>query len=93
MKLQCEPSALRGAVDIPGSKSHTIRAVAIGALAEGESLIRRPLDSEDTRSAVAAYRALGTDIITEPVTWLVRGVGGCPRTPPNVINVGNSGTS
>ncbi|NIA12912.1 MAG: 3-phosphoshikimate 1-carboxyvinyltransferase [Nitrospiraceae bacterium] len=93
MNLQCEPSVLRGAVDIPGSKSHTIRAVAIGALAGGESLIRRPLDSEDSRSSVAAYRALGADIITESDTWLIRGIGGCPRTPADVIDVGNSGTS
>ena len=93
MNLQCEPSILRGAVDIPGSKSHTIRAVAIGAQAEGESLIRRPLDSEDTRAAVAAYRALGADIITEADTWLVKGLGGRPQTPADVIDVRNSGTS
>ena len=33
MDLICEKSTLRGAVNIPGSKSHTIRAVAVAALA------------------------------------------------------------
>ena len=93
MNLICEASALDGTVKIPGSKSHTIRAVAIGALAEGESCVRDPLDSADTRSAVAAYRALGATIETEAGLWRIRGVGGEPQVPADVIDVGNSGTS
>ena len=38
MKLQAKKSSLRGQVAIPGSKSHTIRAVAMASLAEGASL-------------------------------------------------------
>jgi 3-phosphoshikimate 1-carboxyvinyltransferase len=59
MDLICRRSQLRGEVRIPGSKSHTIRAVAIASLAAGESIIRAPLDSNDTRAAVNAYRLLG----------------------------------
>jgi 3-phosphoshikimate 1-carboxyvinyltransferase len=62
MKLICRQSVLRGEVTIPGSKSHTIRAVAIASLAEGESAISRPLESNDTWAAVEAYRALGAEI-------------------------------
>jgi len=93
MNLVCEASALDGNVKIPGSKSHTIRAVAIGALAEGESCVRAPLDSADTRSAVAAYSALGAAIETEARLWRIRGLGGVPHVPSDVIDVGNSGTS
>lgn len=93
MDLLCEHTQLTGDVNIPGSKSHTIRAVAIAALAEGESQIHHPLDSGDTRSAVAAYRALGAHIDMLDHLWCVRGVGGRPQTPTNVVDVGNSGTS
>ncbi|MDH4240194.1 MAG: hypothetical protein OEW48_11580, partial [Phycisphaerae bacterium] len=40
MKLIARKSRLKGTVTIPASKSHTIRAVAIASLAEGESTIR-----------------------------------------------------
>jgi 3-phosphoshikimate 1-carboxyvinyltransferase len=93
MTLVCEPSTLCGSVEIPGSKSHTIRAVAIAALADGESEIREPLDSDDARSAVAVYRALGADIEVQPRAWRAKGVAGEPRTPHSVIDVGNSGTT
>jgi len=89
----CEAATLRGSVEIPGSKSHTIRAVAIASLAEGESVIRQPLDSQDARSAVAAYRALGAAIETGADAWHVKGFAGKPRVPDDVIDVGNSGTT
>ncbi|MHC4353663.1 MAG: 3-phosphoshikimate 1-carboxyvinyltransferase [Planctomycetota bacterium] len=94
MKLIVEKSRLKGTVAIPGSKSHTIRAVAIASLAEGESLIRDPLDSSDTRAAVACYRAMGAEIDTsDPKCWRVSGAGGRIRTPEQIIDVGNSGTT
>lgn len=93
MKFVCRKSSLRGDVRIPGSKSHTIRAVAIASLAEGESTIRAPLDSNDTRSAVRAYQALGAEIDTRAEAWLVRGTGGELAVPDDVIDVGNSGVT
>jgi len=39
MELVVNQSRLAGAVSIPGSKSQTIRAVAVGALAAGRSRI------------------------------------------------------
>jgi 3-phosphoshikimate 1-carboxyvinyltransferase len=94
MKLYARPSKLRGQVAIPGSKSHTIRAVAIASLAEGESTILAPLDSQDTRSAVACYQALGARIdVSAAGVWRVRGTGGRPSIPHNIIDVGNSGTT
>ena len=93
MHLICEKSALRGAVTIPGSKSHTIRAVAVAALAEGESLIRRPLESRDAEACLAAYRAFGAELELTPELWRVQGLHGELCAPENVIDVGNSGTS
>lgn len=93
MWLICEKSRLCGTVDIPGSKSHTIRAVAIASLAEGESRIEAPLVSADTLAAVEAYHALGAEIEMTEGLWRVRGTGGKLTAPQNVIDVGNSGTS
>jgi len=94
MKLTATKSVLRGRVPIPGSKSHTIRAVALTALAAGESEISAPLDSADTLAAVNTYRLLGARIDTRDKSlWRVQGTGGKPTIPDNIIDVANSGTT
>jgi 3-phosphoshikimate 1-carboxyvinyltransferase len=94
MKLIVRKSRLEGTVIIPASKSHTIRAVAIGALADGESIIRNPLISNDTASAVDCYRALGAEIDTaDAKLWKVVGTGGEIKALRKTIDVGNSGTT
>ena len=92
MRLLSEKARLSGAITIPGSKSHTIRALAIATLAHGRSDISRPLDSADTRACVAACRALGAKVETGEV-WVVTGTGGKPKSASDVINVANSGTT
>jgi len=94
MKLTVRKSTLNGTVAIPGSKSHTIRAVAIGGLAEGTSLIRAPLVSNDTLSAAHCYRQLGAAVDTaDPALWKVTGTGGKIAVPKEAVDVGNSGTT
>jgi 3-phosphoshikimate 1-carboxyvinyltransferase len=94
MKLIANKSQLKGSVAIPGSKSHTIRAVAIASLAGGQSLIHEPLESSDTLSAAACYRALGAAIdTTNPKLWKVTGTNGRIMPPKEIIDVGNSGTT
>jgi 3-phosphoshikimate 1-carboxyvinyltransferase len=94
MKLIVRKSRLKGTVLIPGSKSHTIRAVAIASLAAGESLINNPLDSSDTQAAVECYRALGAEIDTsDPKLWKVKGTDSKINVPLEIIDVGNSGTT
>ena len=92
MRLLVNKSKLSGSVEIPGSKSHTIRAVAIASLAQGASVIRKPLRALDTMAAVNAFRLLGAEISISD-DWLVRGVAGRPGVPENIIDVGNSGTT
>lgn len=94
MQIQAQQSLLRGTVAIPASKSHTIRTVAIASLADGQSLIRNPLSSQDTLSCVHTYRALGAQINTDnPRLWTVSGTGGKIQTKKETIDVGNSGTT
>ncbi len=92
MNLLVRKSALKGSIEIPASKSQTIRAVVIASLAQGQSRIMNPLDSGDTHSAVVACRALGAEIETGE-DWVVRGFGGNPKLHESKIDVGNSGTS
>jgi len=94
MKLIVRKSRLAGEVTIPASKSHTIRAIAIASLADGESTIRNPLSSSDTQAAVDCYRALGAKIDTsDSKMWKVIGTGGKIKAPREIIDVGNSGTT
>ena len=94
MNLYVRKSELSGIVAIPGSKSHTIRAVAIGSLAEGTSCIRRPLSSSDTLSAVDCYRSLGARIDTKNTDkWVINGTSGIIPNENCRIDVGNSGTT
>ena len=78
---------------VPGSKSHTIRAVTIGSLAPGESTIHSPLVSADTLSCVDAFRALGATIEIDSDPWKILGTGGAVAAPSEPIDVGNSGTT
>jgi len=94
MDLIVEKSVLKGQVTIPGSKSHTIRAVMIASLADGSSTIRAPLASEDTLSAVRCCRGLGAMIDTNQAdAWQVEGTGGQIATPQDPLDAGNSGTT
>ena len=93
MDMTIHPARVSGSVRIPGSKSHTIRALIIAALADGESAILDPLDSSDTQACVSACSALGARIKEFPGKWSVTGTAGKPETPQNVIDVGNSGTT
>ena len=94
MQLIAGKSRLKGTVAIPGSKSHTIRAVAIASLAKGESSIKSPLVSGDTLSSVSCYRSLGAKIDTSNNDcWKVAGIAGQVLAPQQTIDVGNSGTT
>lgn len=55
-----------GSLQIPGSKSLTNRELVLAALAEGPSVIQRPLHSRDSRLMIEALRSLGTGIEEVP---------------------------
>ena len=76
-------------VTLPGSKSVTNRALVLGALAQEQTVVRRPLVSRDTLLMAAALRALGTGIVTGDDEWMV--TPGVLRGPATV-DVGNAGT-
>lgn len=93
MDQQISPGKLEGHLSIPGSKSHSLRALIIAALAEGESRISSPLDSADTRAGLKACRQLGAQITEALGQWIVEGTGGQLAHPKESIDVANSGTT
>jgi len=75
----------------PGSKSQTIRALFVAALAVGESRLEGALESDDTRFAREALRALGADIDAGADPWAVRGAEGRFGLPQGGLDAGASG--
>lgn len=87
--------SLQGRIRIPGDKSISHRALMLGALAEGETIVKGLLLGEDPRSTAACFRAMGaeiSDLNTDEVR--IRGIGlGQLLEPINVLDAGNSGTT
>ena len=99
MNVVSSRASLSGRIFVPGSKSHTIRALLLASLAEGVSHIKNPLPSADCLSTAAAVPLLGSVVDLnlstegEPGTeWTVHGAGKKLHLPADVVNVGNSGS-
>ena len=93
MDISVRKSKISGQVEIPGSKSHTIRAIFIASLASGTSTIKMPLISEDTIACLRAASILGAWIKRgDDTVWRISGTGGHLLQPAGVIDMGNSGT-
>jgi 3-phosphoshikimate 1-carboxyvinyltransferase len=94
--VKVEPAtALRGHIAVPGDKSVSHRAVLLGAIGDGEALVRGFGRSGDTVSTMAAVRALGVTIHDDDVDRIrIEGAGlrGL-REPSGPIDCGNSGTT
>jgi 3-phosphoshikimate 1-carboxyvinyltransferase len=91
MIASVERSSVSGEVYAPPSKSYTHRAILITALGPG-GVVKRPLISADTRATISASEAFGARVsLNDEVK--IEGVSNKPRTPEDVINVLNSGTT
>ncbi len=84
-------STLNGSLSLPSSKSHSVRAVLLGAMAQGISRIDNPLHSPDVTQAICAAIELGAQVKQDDQGMTIIGVGGRPQTPAGVIDSGNSG--
>lgn len=86
---------MSGSVGVPGDKSISHRAVILGALAEGTTMVSGFLEGRDCLATREAFRAMGVAIEhPAPGRLALRGVGlhGL-RPPPGSLDLGNSGTS
>lgn len=84
---------VEGTIKAPASKSYSHRAFIAAALAEGQSILYDPLYSEDTIATLEACEKLGALFQRYPDKCIVQGTAGYIRTPENVVDVKNSGTS
>ena len=86
---------VRGTIRPPGSKSITNRALVCSALAQGESMLRGVLDSEDTRVMIESLGRLGLKIEHDRGLDTVRVVGcaGRPAVAEADLYIANSGTT
>lgn len=91
MIASVERSVVSGEVYAPPSKSYTHRAILITSLGPG-GVVKRPLISADTRATISASEAFGAKISLDDVVK-IQGVSDKPKTPEDIINVLNSGTT
>lgn len=93
MKYLVKKSKIKGTIEIPGSKSHTIRALFFSTLATGKSKVLKPLISEDAISSLKACQAFGAKVSNIKDGYEIEGLSSAPKLPDNIIDVGNSGTT
>ncbi len=85
---------VQGTVRLPGSKSISNRTLLLAALAQGSTILREVLDSDDTRHMITALRALGVrceDAGEHAVA--VHGVNGAFPVKKAELFLGNAGTA
>lgn len=86
---------VKGTVNVPGSKSMTNRALLMAALAEGTTVLRGVLFSDDSRYFLSSLRSLGFEIqiMEEEKTVVIRGQEGHIPEKEGTIYVGSAGTA
>jgi len=95
-KLRIEPvGPFEGRIRPPGSKSLTNRALVCAALAEGESVLRNALFSEDTEVMMDCLRKLGIPVTPDPESRIIGVTGTGGRIPAESADLytANSGTT
>jgi len=78
---------------VPASKSYSVRALLLAAMAEGTTTVTNCLDSDDTRFAFEALRTIGFDVSGRFQSGLVIGPRLSMSSNEVPIFVGNAGTA
>lgn len=85
------PGVLKGFLEIPSSKSHTLRAILFGLMGEGKTTIYNYLESTDSIAMIEAIKTFGARVARFPDRLEIEGVGGKIEKAEDVINSENSG--
>jgi len=83
----------RARVVVPPSKSYSVRALLLAAMAEGTTVVTNCLDSDDTRFAFEALRTIGFDVSGKFQQELVIGPRVSMSADEVPVFVGNAGTA
>lgn len=92
MDLKTSKSKLAGDISVPASKSHTIRALAIAGMAEGKSILKKPLTSADISSCADGMIKMGA-LVEKNFDLIITGNKGIIDPGCKRIDAGNSGTT
>ena len=84
---------VKGELRVPSDKSITHRAFILGALASGETLVKEPLISEDTRATLEILKKLGTEIQEGENEIVIKGRNYVFTEPKEILDCKNSGTT
>jgi len=82
-----------GSITVPGSKSLTNRALLVAALAQGTSLLKGILHSDDTKYMTEALQALGVKFEVQAEGLSVFGKAGTLGPTDQTLYVQNAGTA
>jgi 3-phosphoshikimate 1-carboxyvinyltransferase len=85
-----------GVIEVPADKSVTHRAVMLSSLADGNSIVRNYLPSDDCNRTIEAFRQMGAEIEIYNGSLYIKGAGLKLAKPQNGkynIYAGNSGTT
>lgn len=93
MKIIDTVRNLDATVQIPGSKSFTQRGLVAAFLAEGESILKNALLSEDSIYLIEALKDLGAQIQIKGKDVQVTGTGGRLKNLRRDLYLGNNGTA
>ncbi|MEA2463685.1 MAG: 3-phosphoshikimate 1-carboxyvinyltransferase [Acidobacteriota bacterium] len=93
MKAIPRSGPLNATVTAPPSKSYSVRALLLAAMAEGTTTVTNCLDADDTRYALEALRTLGFDISGSFQRELYIGPRRTMSANETPIFVGNAGTA
>src|SRR5450759_2707297 len=88
MERYLEPSAIKGTIKAPASKSMTQRAIAAALLADGESMIHNPSYCDDSLAAMSIAVGLGARV--EPLVNKLKIIGSA-TLKESKLNCGESG--
>ncbi len=93
MRIRGPIKGVSGKLRVTSDKSISHRAVIIGSLAEGRTVVRRWLFSEDTLATLEIFRGLGTRIEVKGDTLIIEGRAFRFEEPADVLDARNSGTT
>jgi 3-phosphoshikimate 1-carboxyvinyltransferase len=93
MKIIPKSGPLNATVTAPPSKSYSVRALLLAAMAEGTTTVTNCLDADDTRYAFEALRTLGFDVSGSFQRELYIGPRRTMSANEVPIFIGNAGTA
>lgn len=91
----CEQKIIKGELQVPGDKSISHRAVMLGSIANGTTVVKGFLMGDDCLNTIACFKEMGIDIeVGDDNRVIIHGKGlkGL-KAPAGPLYVGNSGTT